>query len=70
MYKLEKFDGKSMNVPNHENLMENCVHQMYRQSRLVEKFDFVKNTDSLDLLRNLILLKIQNCENSMENYVH
>ena len=46
MYKLEKFNGKSMNVPNHENLMENCVHQMYRQSELVEKFDFVKNAKS------------------------
>ena len=46
MYKLEKFDRKSMNVPNHENLMENCVHQMYRQSGLVEQFDFIKNTKS------------------------
>ena len=46
MYKLEKFDGKSMNVPNHENLLENCVHQKYKQSRLVEKIDFVKNTKS------------------------
>ena len=31
-----KIDGKSMNVPNREG-----VHKMYRQSRLVEKFDFV-----------------------------
>ena len=28
-----------------------------------------KCTDSLDLLRNLILLKVQNIENSMEKYV-
>ena len=46
MFKLEKIDGKSMNVPNHENLMENYIHQTYRQSGLVEKFDFVKNTKS------------------------
>ena len=34
-----KIDGKSMNVPNREG-----VHKMYRQSRLVEKFDFVEST--------------------------
>ena len=34
-----KIDGKSMNVPNHED-----VHKMYRQSRLFEKFDFVEST--------------------------
>ena len=34
-----KIDGKSMNVPNHEG-----VHKMYRQSRLVEKIDFVEST--------------------------
>ena len=37
--KSRKIDGKSMNVPNREG-----VHKMYRQSRLVEKFDFVKST--------------------------
>ena len=41
-----KFNGKSMNVPNHENSMENCVHQMYRYSGLVEKFGFVENSKS------------------------
>ena len=34
-----KIDGKSMNVPNLEG-----VHKMYRQSRLVEKFDFIEST--------------------------
>ena len=34
-----KIDGKSMNVPNREG-----VHMMYRQSRLVEKFDFIEST--------------------------
>ena len=34
-----KIDGKSMNVPNHES-----VHKMYKQSRLVEKFDFIEST--------------------------
>ena len=34
-----KINGKSMNVPNREG-----VHKMYRQSRLVEKFDFVEST--------------------------
>ena len=34
-----KIDGKSMNVPNRED-----VHKMYRQSRLVEKFHFVEST--------------------------
>ena len=34
-----KIDEKSMNVPNCEG-----VHKMYRQSRLVEKFDFVEST--------------------------
>ena len=34
-----KIDGKSMNVPNREG-----VHMMYRQSELVEKFDFVEST--------------------------
>ena len=31
-----KIDGKSMSIPNHEG-----VHKIYKQSRLVEKFDFV-----------------------------
>ena len=34
-----KIDGKSTNVPNREG-----VHKMYRQSRLVEKFDFLEST--------------------------
>ena len=34
-----KINGKSMNVPNLEG-----VHKMYRQSRLVEKFDFIEST--------------------------
>ena len=34
-----KIDGKSMNVPNRKG-----VHKMYRQSRLVEKFDFIEST--------------------------
>ena len=34
-----KIDGKSMNVTNHEG-----VHKMYKQSRLVEKFDFIEST--------------------------
>ena len=34
-----KIDGKSMNVPNREG-----VHKMYRQFRLVEKFDFIEST--------------------------
>ena len=34
-----KIDGKSMNVPNGDG-----VHKMYRQFRLVEKFDFVEST--------------------------
>ena len=37
----KKIDGKSMNVPNRES-----VHKMYRQSRLVEKFDFIESTKS------------------------
>ena len=50
-----KFDGKSMNVPNHENSKKNRVHRW---------------TNSPNLLTNLILLRVQNNENSMENYVH
>ena len=34
-----KIDGKSMNILNREG-----VRKMYRQSRLVEKFDFVEST--------------------------
>ena len=34
-----KIDGKSLNIPNLEG-----VHKMYRQSRLVEKFDFIEST--------------------------
>ena len=34
-----KIDGKSINVPNSEG-----VHKMYRQSSLVEKFDFIEST--------------------------
>ena len=34
-----KIDGKSMNIPNLEG-----VHKMYRQSRLIEKFDFIEST--------------------------
>ena len=41
-----KLDGKLMNVPNRENSMENCVHLMYRQSVVVEKFDLCKSTKS------------------------
>ena len=37
--KSRKIDGKSMSIPNREG-----VHKMYRQSRLVEKFDFVEST--------------------------
>ena len=37
--KSRKIDGKSMNVPNREG-----VHKMYRQSRIVEKLDFVEST--------------------------
>ena len=37
--KSGKIDGKAMNVPNREG-----VHKMYRQSRIVEKFDFVEST--------------------------
>ena len=33
-----KINGKSMNVPNREG-----VHKMYRQSKLVEKFDFIES---------------------------
>ena len=34
-----KIIGKSMNIPNREG-----VHKMYKQSRLVEKFDFIDST--------------------------
>ena len=34
-----KIDGKSMNVSNCES-----VHKIYKQSRLVEKFDFIEST--------------------------
>ena len=37
--KSRKINGKSMNVPNRED-----VRKMYKQSRLVEKFDFVEST--------------------------
>ena len=36
-----KIDGKSMNVPIREG-----VHQMYKYSGLVEKFDFIESTKS------------------------
>ena len=36
---LGKIDEKSMNIPNREG-----VHKMYRQFRLVEKFNFVEST--------------------------
>ena len=70
MFKLEKFDGKSMNVPNHENLMENCVHQTYRQSGLVEKFDFVKNTKSWKFNGKLCTLDVQIVWNCKKNWIH
>ena len=75
-----KIDRKSMNVPNREG-----VHKMYRQSRLVEKFDFVESkkimkiqwksmyvrcTDRMNLFKNLNLLNVQNHENSRKNSVH
>ena len=37
--KSRKIDGKSMNVPNREG-----VHKTCKQSRLVEKFNFVEST--------------------------
>ena len=65
-----KIDRKSMNIPNREG-----VHKMCRQSRLVEKFDFVESkkimkiqwksmyvrcTDRMNLFKNLNLLNVQN----------
>ena len=35
-----------MKVPNHKNLIENCVHKIYQQFELVKKFDFVDSTKS------------------------
>ena len=68
-----------MNVPNCEGL-----HKMYRQSRLVEKFDFVKVqnnensmeiiyircSDRMNLLKILNSLNVQNRETSRKNSVH
>ena len=38
-----------MNVPNREG-----VHKMYRQSRLVEKFDFVESTNNENLMEKYV----------------
>ena len=52
----------SLNVEILEKLMENqWTYQILKV--------YIRCTDSLDLLRNLILLKVQNNENSMEKYV-
>ena len=51
-----------MNVEIWEKSMEN--QWMYQIMKV-----YIRCTDSLDLLRNLTLLKVQNNENSMEKYV-
>ena len=55
--------SKELNVEILEKLMENqWTYQIVKV--------YIRCTDSLDLLRNLILLKVQNNKNSMEKYVH
>ena len=70
-----------MNVPNHENSLENCVHKMDKQSGFVDKFDFIeykivkiqraimqiRYADCSDLFKNSNLLNVKNHENSIEN---
>ena len=39
--------------------MENCVHQMHKQSGHVEKFDFVESTKSWEFKEKLCTLDVQ-----------
>ena len=59
--KLCKLNGKSkfLNIPNHENSMESCVHSTYKYSGLVGKFDFVESTKSWKFKRKLCRLDVQ-----------
>ena len=49
-----KINRKSMNVPNREG-----VHKMYRQSRPVEKFDFVESTKKWKFNGKVCTLDVQ-----------
>ena len=50
-----------------ENSMEN--QWTYQIMKIQWKIVYIRYIDSLGLVKNLISLKVQNHENSMENYV-
>ena len=50
----------SLNVWYPENPIENCVYWMYKWSKYVEKFEFVKCTISWKFNGNLCTLDVQN----------
>jgi len=57
-----------LNVKIHENLMEN--RRTFQIVKIQWKNVYIRCTNILDMLRNLISLKVQNRENSKENCVH
>ena len=61
--------SKLLNIQNREILMENQNCWTYQIVKIQWKVVYIRCTNILDLLRNLILLKVQNNENSMEKYV-
>ena len=62
--------SKLLNVQNCEILMENRNCWTYEIVKIQWKVVYIRCTNIPDLLRNLISLKVQNCENSRENCVH
>ena len=60
--------SKLLNVQNREILMENRNCWTYQIVKIQWKIVYIRRTNILDLLRNLISLKVQNNENSMEKY--
>jgi len=57
-----------LNVQILENSMENQL--TYQIVKIERKIEYIKSTNSSNLLRNFISLKLRNWENSRENYVH
>ena len=60
-----KIDGKSMNVPNRE-----VVHKMSKQSRLVEKFDFVESIVNMMCKEKILLMQKQILSMQKNKFVH
>ena len=62
--------SKLLNVQNCEILMEHQNCWTYQSVKIQWKVVYIRCTNIRDLLRNLISLKVQNCESSFSYCVH